>query len=291
MTIGFLGLGEVGTSYSTGLASEGVSVKGYDVLMSMPAHTDRFKKCSDGGVKLVSSPKYLVEGSDYIIAVTTSHVAIDTAKMVQPYVRSGQIYIELNSAWSQVKEEVRKILGATDVVDGATMGSPLVHKHKTLIFISGEKGKQVVDTLNSYGMNLRFVGDKFGTASNLKIVRSDFTKPMEACFVECMTMAKKLGIEKEIFSSICDMFNSAPIEKTLSAMLRSNPIHAKRRGEEVSVAIDILKDFGLDNTMTVAGANKLLAIGNSGMKEDFKGNVPEEIDTVLEAFLQKNICP
>ena len=286
MIIGFLGLGEVGTSYSIGLVTEGATVKGYDALMAVPGNEDRFKKCADGGVKLVSSPKELVEGCDYIIAVTTSHVAVETAKTVQPYMKPGQIFIELNSAWSEVKEEAKKILSPVDVVDGATMGSPLVHKHKTLILVSGEKGKQVADTLNGYGMNLRFVSDKFGTASKLKIVRSVFMKPMEACLVECMVLAQKAGIQKEIFESICDTFSSAPVEKTLSAMIRSNPIHAKRRGEEVHAAIDIMAELGLDNAMTVAGTNKLLAIGNSGMKEALNGNVPEEIDTVLDAFLR-----
>jgi 3-hydroxyisobutyrate dehydrogenase-like beta-hydroxyacid dehydrogenase len=287
MIIGFLGLGEVGTSYSMGLASEGVTVKGYDVLMTKHSCADRFKKCATGGVKLVSCPKDLVEGCDYIIAVTTSHVAIETAKMVQPYIKAGQIYIELNSAWSKIKEEIRSILKNVDVVDGATMGSPLIHKHKVKIFISGGKGKEVADTLNGYGMNLRFLSEKFGTASNIKIVRSDFMKPLEACFVECMVLARKLGIEKEIFDTICETFNSAPIETTLSAMLRSNPIHAKRRGEEVSAAIDILKDLGLDNTMTIAGTKKLLAIGKSGMKEDFNGVVPDKMNTVLDAFLRR----
>lgn len=288
MVVGFLGLGEIGSAYSIGLAQEGVVVKGYDILMENPSYAGRFDKCAEGGVKLASDIKELVEGSDVIIAVTTSHVAIQTAEAAKPYLKPGQIYLELNSATPMVKEQIRDSLKGIDIVDGATMESP-TKKHKTLVFVSGERGKEVADKLNDAGMNLRFVGEKFGTASGIKIIRSVYTKGMEAALMECMHAAYVLGIEDGMFSTICELFHASSIENMLTAMVRTNAIHSKRRGEEVGGCVDVLKELGVDSTMSEASAKKLLWIASLGIKEHFNGYVPDDMKLTLEEISKHKV--
>lgn len=287
MTIGFIGLGEVGKAYSCGLAQNGTNVIGYDTLLNDQENLSRFQCCVDAGVKLANGMEELVVNSDLIIAVTTSHVAIATAQMAKPFLKPGQIYIELNSASPKTKEKIQELLAGIDVVDGATMAPPGAKKQQTLVLISGARAREVADQLNSLGMNLRFVSETFGSASGIKIVRSIFFKGMEAVLLESMHAAYNMRIEEAVFSSICEYFNNAPIEQSLEAMIRSSAIHAKRRGEEVAGSAEVLEDLDLDNMMSRAAADKLMWMSDIGMKEIFDGYIPNHMEDVLKLMPQR----
>ena len=51
MTVAFIGLGEVGSNVTIGLAKKGVSVKGYDIKFETEGR-EAFKKCADAGVQM-----------------------------------------------------------------------------------------------------------------------------------------------------------------------------------------------------------------------------------------------
>ena len=92
MVIAFIGLGEVGSTYSSGLARNGATVKGYDIKFDTEGKENfvNYQKCLDAGVQLVDSPKELIEGSDIIIAVTSCSQAMETAAMYKPFLKKEQ---------------------------------------------------------------------------------------------------------------------------------------------------------------------------------------------------------
>lgn len=288
MVVAFIGLGEVGGNYSKGMVQHGGIVKGYDLKFHDPDGKERFRHCADAGVELVEGPKELIEGSDIIIAVTSSHQAMETAEMYKPYLKPGQVYVELNSATPRVKREVQSFLAEDCIfVDGATMNSPTQLGVKTPVVMSGPQAKSVVEALNSVGMNITLLGDSIGQAAAYKVIRSIFAKSVEASLVESMCMARKYGIADEVFNSIASLFDG-DVHAFLAMMIRTNMIHAKRRAEEVEAVGLMEKEDGMNNIMAMAAAQKLFWLADKGMKEKFSGRVAENmyiaLDTLLEVY-------
>ena len=287
MIISFIGLGEVGSAFSQELAKAGAVVRGYDLRYLDPLEKDKFIPCAEAGVKLVDSPQVLVEGSDIIIAVTSCAHAVATAAMCKPFLQPKQRYIELNSTVPEIVNQVRTLLGeGCNLIDGATLLSPSQFGIATPVVMSGEYAKQTIDELNSFGMKIRYLGNQVGQASAYKVIRSIFTKGLEAVLVESMTAARKYGLEDEIFQTIVDFVSGEDINATLALMIRTNVIHAKRRGDEISEVVSMLKKAGLENTMSEAATQKLYWLASLGLKEKFNGEKATSMYEAIDAMLE-----
>lgn len=287
MVIAFIGLGEVGSAYSSGLARNGATVKGYDLKFDTEG-LEQFKPCAEAGVQLVSGPKELIEGSDIIIAVTSCAQAMETAEMYKPYMNKSQRYCELNSAVPELEAEVERFLGdSCTFVDGSTLCSPSMYGVATPVTMSGPMGEQTAKDLNSYGMNIRYLGDKNGQASAFKVIRSIFTKGLESVLVECMTAARYYGVGDDIFDSIVTFLTDEPTDKTLAMMVQTNVLHAKRRGDEICEIAEMLKNAGLDNTMSAAATKKLYWLAEMGLRDEFGGKKASTMFEAVDAMLKK----
>lgn len=287
MIVSFIGLGEVGSTYSAGLAKNSVKVKGYDLKFHDVAEKEKFLSCAEAGVELVKSPEELIVGSDIVIAVTSCTQAIETAEMYKPFLKENQIYIELNSAVPSIKDKVRAILEPVcEFVDGATLSSPSQFGVATPIVMSGKKGQEVSEKLNASGMNIKYLGDQVGQASAYKVIRSIFTKSLESCVIETMHAARKYGIAEELFESIVEFVSGEPTDETLALMVRTNVVHAKRRGDEIAEIAEMLKNDGLDNSMATGATKKLYWLASLGLKEKFNSKKAESMYDVIDALLE-----
>ena len=287
MVISFIGLGEVGSHYSTGLAKNGATVKGYDLKFHTEGK-DKFAHCAEAGVQLVDSPKELIEGADIIIAVTSCSQAMETAEMYKPFLKKEQRYCEWNSTVPDLVRSVEAFLGDNcTFVDCCTLCSPSQFGVATPCCSCGPDGERTANDLNSYGMNIRFLGPDNGQASAFKVIRSIFTKSLEATLVESITCARHYGVEEEIFDSIVSFLADEPTAKTLSLMIETNVVHAKRRGDEICEIAEMEKEAGLENTMAAAATKKLYWLASLGLREQFDGkkaaNMCDAVDAVLKA--------
>jgi len=282
LTVGFIGLGEAGSAYALGLIENGAAVRGYDIMLSDPSKSARFQPLAEAGVFLAGSAGEMVEGCDIVIAVTASHVAEVTAQSLKPYLKPGQVYLELNSATPMLKEKIRETLVGIDVVDGASMGALSAKKHKTLIYVSGARGMETAEKLNAFGLHVQCVSETFGHASGIKMVRSIFFKGVEAVLMESMHAAYRLGIQDTVWNSITGSFAETPADQLLAAMIKTNVKDSRRRSDEASGALELLEGLNLDSTMTVATAEKLMYLANLGLKEKFDGNIADSMEAVLQ---------
>lgn len=149
MNIAFIGLGAVGMYYSEGLVANGATVKGYDVMVGDPRFEERVRTVRGNGVEVVNSMEELVKDANLIMVVTTAAVAVKTAESAKPFLKKGQIYVELNSAVPSDKKRIEESLRevGVDVVDGTTMSAVNMVKYKAQINFSGPRAKDVVDIL------------------------------------------------------------------------------------------------------------------------------------------------
>lgn len=286
MVISFIGLGEVGSTYSSGLAQNGAKVKGYDLLFETFGK-EKFDKCKEAGVELVDSLEELVEDADIVIAVTSCSLAMETAKSVKKYLRGNQRYVELNSAVPEVKKEVEDYLGEScKFVDGTTLCSPTQFGVATPIMMSGPEGEKTAKDLNSYGMSIEYLGEENGQASAFKVVRSIFTKGLESILIECLTVAKDFGIEEDIFKSIVSFLADEPTAETLALMVETNVVHAKRRGDEIFEISKMVEKLNLDNTMSAASAKKLYYLSDMELASKFNNKKAESMIDAIGAVLE-----
>ncbi|GHV44340.1 phosphogluconate dehydrogenase [Synergistales bacterium] len=287
MTIAFIGLGEVGSTYSKGLAKNGAKVKGYDLKFKEGTGKEAFAACAEAGVELVDGPEQLFADSDVIFAVTSCVQAIETAEMYKSVMKKGQLYLEMNSAIPSVKKDVKKFIGdSCDVVDGATLCSPSQFGVATPIVMSGPRAKDAADILNGYGMKIECLGQDIGQASAFKVIRSIFTKSLESCLIESLHAARKYGIADVIFKSIVDFLAGEPTDETLALMVKTDVVHAKRRGDEIGEIAEMLAAEGLDNNMASAATKKLYWLSSIGLKEKFHGKTAANMYDVLDALLE-----
>ncbi len=284
--LAFIGLGEVGSNVTIGLAQKGVYVKGYDIKFETEGK-EAFKKCSDAGVILADGPKDLIEGSDIIISVTSCSQALATAKMYKEFLSKDQVYCEFNSTVPEAVKEVEEYIGdACTFIDGCVLVSANIHKEKSPCCSSGPAAEEVTKILNDLGMNIRYMGDKIGQASAFKVIRSIFTKNLECTLIETMTCARYYGVEDDIFESIVTFLSDVPLDVTLPMMIKTNVVHAKRRGEEIEEIAVMQAREGLDNTMSVAGTKKLEWLAATGLNKEFGGKPAPDMNAVADALLR-----
>ena len=79
-------------------------------------------------------------------------------------------------------------------VDVAITGAVNLHGAKTPLLCAGEKAEDVAQIFKRLGTPIQVVGDKPGDAAALKLLRSIFTKGLEALSVECLLTAEKRGL-------------------------------------------------------------------------------------------------
>lgn len=281
--IAVIGLGEVGSHYAVGLAAGGAHVCGYSRSINDPSKLERYKPLAQTGVELCSSVDRAICGSALILAVTTSHTALETAQSALPFLASDQIYIELNSAVPSVKQQIAELLSsAADVVDGTTMASVNQLGHKTPVNLSGGRAAEAAELLNIFGMNTFCIGSTVGQASAIKVLRSVFMKGFEAVLVECMQASRRYGVDKQVFDSIIGFFGTKPLPDIMHMLIATDAIHSHRRAEEMTAIIKMLSENDIECTMSKASEEKLNWVSSLGMAEYFSGIVPSDIDPVLD---------
>ena len=290
MQVGFIGLGEVGTVYSVGLKEHGANVKGFDVLALDPANRERFRRCTDAGIVLADSLQELIEDCDYILSVTSSKTAIAVAESCAPFLKNNQTFIDMNSAVPEKKRRIAEILRHCMVVDGITMSSPSQFGIRTEVVFSGPEAARTVRDFNQYGMNTRCIGEEIGQAGALKVLRSVFTKGFEAVLIESLMAADYFHVYNDVYATICSFVENSGIRTSMDFMVRTNVVHAERRGDEVRGVAEMMADAGLDHRMASVSAEKLYWLQQLNVKEAFHGSFAETprqaIDAMLDAMLR-----
>ena len=75
-----------------------------------------------------------------------------------------------------------------------------------------------------------------GDAATLKLLRSVFTKGMEALAVECLVCAEHFGVRDRLYDILGDI-DRAPLKDFLNMLVTTHLLHAERRWHEVDNAI------------------------------------------------------
>lgn len=284
--LGLVGYGEIGSTLGKGLREAGLKqVASYDKYAFDGPYAELIQnRAKAAGVTLVRSNQELADAADLIFSVTPGSASLESAEAFAPALDGRHTFLDFASATPKVKLGVAERLGRAGATlgDGSIMGTPK-NGYSMHMLSSGPAGQRVVDLLVPWGMSIEYVGDRLGTASGIKILRSVLLKGIEALTDEMLLAARYYGLEEAVLASASKTL-TRPWMDTVESLVPSGVIHAKRRAEEVEMAAEAVQDAGIEPIMTRSTAARLRWKEGLGLKEHFKGVVPANYKLAIDAI-------
>jgi 3-hydroxyisobutyrate dehydrogenase-like beta-hydroxyacid dehydrogenase len=286
--LGFIGFGEAAFNIVKGLKGEGLdSISAYDKFWNIAPQSELVqKRAQEAGATLATSLQDLIENADIVVSAVSANLVVPLAKESAPFLKSGQIYVDLNSAGPDTKVAANEIISPHALfVDVAVMGTVPGNGHKVPMLAAGAGAALFVEKMKPYGMNLTLLDGPAGKASASKMFRSIFMKGFVTLLLEAVVAGHKYGIEDDVLASIEETLTAGPLLPIINGLLTRGVIHSERREHEMDEVIATLKSLQVDSTMSEATKAKLRWCTDLKFKEHFKGVPPKdfhEIFTVLE---------
>jgi len=286
--IGFVGFGEVASIFSKEMSNKGAEIRIYDVLISQKGGLEIIKKrMLKDNIQIASLEEVIIK-SDYIFSSVPSQFARDVAKECVKYLKPSKVYVDLNSTSPFIKIEVSKIIQSTkaDFIEGAILGAVGITGSKTHILVTGKKGKEVAEVFNKLGMNISYYSPEIGKASMFKMLRSIFSKGLEALILECLIAGKKAGIEKDLWDDITDFMSKKPFDQIAANWIQTHVTAYERRYYEIVQVVETMKKIGVEPIMTSSTEDFFRRSLSLGLKEALPEK-PDSFEKVIDFISEK----
>ncbi len=293
MRLAFIGFGEVASAFSGALAARGAEIAAYDVLCGQPGGLDRLKARSPGTkVDFCGLPDAL-NGASYVLSTVTTSAARVAAQSCVAHLRAGQTYVDLNATDPGIKREIERIVAPSgaNFVEGAVLGAVGVTGAKTEILLGGPHGRRAESDLGGQlGLNVRFYSEDIGKASMFKMLRSVFSKGMEALLIEFLVAGERAGIREDLWREVTELFTQHPFEKTASNWVRSHATAHARRRHEMEQVEGVLRELGIEPAVTAGTVAFFRRSGSLGLQEKFR-TTPGTMDELVKFIEQRLPAP
>jgi 3-hydroxyisobutyrate dehydrogenase-like beta-hydroxyacid dehydrogenase len=255
---GFIGFGEVGRTFSAALRERGVDVAAFDINRS---------RVDAGGVLYLALDE-LSRRADYVLSTVTTQSAVVAAEACAPHLRPSQFFVDLNSTSPRVKQEIAEIVAATDAqfVEGAILGAVGVTGAQTRILTGGAAGDRAAADLTAAGLRVAFYSPEVGKASTFKMLRSIFSKGLEALILELLISGRRAGMEQDLWADINELMSAKSFDKIAGNWVQTHPYACERRYHEMEQVVETMEELGVEPVMTTATnrffeRSKRLALG------------------------------
>lgn len=281
MRIACLGFGQVGSTFAPVLADRGAEVLCFDPRIKDP-------DCQPPNVTFGSFPEVLA-GADVVLSMVTTEMAQDVAKQSRRHLRTEQVYVDLSSTAPSIEKDIADAFSRTDAifVEGAILGAVAATGAKTRILLGGYNAGPTADLLNRYGLNCEPYREEIGAASSFKMLRSVFSKGVEAVLIETLLAAERGGVRGDIWSEICGTFETVTFEKMARTWITSHAVACKRRRDEMFQVEDVVRNLGLNPIMSSAAREIFERSTDKGLDGAFDEPVGD-VDTVI-AWLSREL--
>ena len=290
--VAFVGFGEVASVFSGVMRENGADVSVYDVNLDRPGGLERLRKrVRAEGIEFRPLAE-AVRGAGYVLSTVRSQTAEEAARTCVPCLGPGQVYVDLNSTAPSTKLRLAETIRPSGAlfVEGAILGAVGASGAATHILVSGEGADDAAYSLRGLGLNVSFYGTEIGRASRFKMLRSIFSKGLEALILELMIAATRAGIREDLWKDIVGFMMENPFDRVASNWVRTHPGAHERRHHEMVQVIEAIREMGLDPVMTSATESFFRRSCGAGLKEAFpeKPGAPEQVAEFLERWLGEN---
>lgn len=247
MNIAIIGLGEVGRCYATPLHQAGYTLS----LCEAHPSTAARDLASSAGLPIHEQADDWLHAADLVLSCVTGTTSLPVLAQALPHLPKGALVADLTTASPMVKREAASRAAEAGIryVDTAIMGGISLQQVRTPLLASGDGAEQLKQILERAGARVEVIaGGKAGDAISLKILRSVFTKGLEALAVELLMSAEQQGVREALYRQLKDI-DETPLRTFLEMMVRTHVVHAKRRAHEVHDAQCELSSQGLASTV------------------------------------------
>jgi 3-hydroxyisobutyrate dehydrogenase-like beta-hydroxyacid dehydrogenase len=285
--LGFIGFGEAAFNIAKGLKGEGLNgIMAYDKFWKDAPGSELIgRRAGEAHVKLLPTLQELVESSEMVVSAVSADMAVSLAKASSPFLKAGQIYVDINATSPMTKEEIDQIISPVAVfVDCAVMGPVPTYKHKVPVSVSGKGAKEFSEAMSPFGMNITFMDAPAGSASASKMFRSIFMKGFVTLLLEMLVAAHKYQVEDDVLLSVKETLTAGPLLEVVNGLVGRGVIHSERREHEMDEVIATLETLKVDGTMSKATKAKLRWCTQLGLKGYFKGVPPKDFHEIFEAI-------
>ncbi|HEX2531682.1 MAG TPA: DUF1932 domain-containing protein [Burkholderiaceae bacterium] len=257
--IGIVGYGEVGKIFSAGLKTGVDSISAWDIKFDVAGVRDaELAHAAQAGVHGCASLQELCERADLIISAVTASNALAVAQGVQPHIRPGTYFLDINSASPRTKQLAAGLIDGAGghYVEAGVMTSVPPYGIRVPMLLGGDKAAALAEFLSGLGMDAKRVAAEIGVASAIKMCRSVMIKGMEALVIESYATARKYGVEDYMIATLQETFPSIDWNAQGSYFFSRVAQHGKRRAEEMREVANTVREAGFEPWMAAAIAEK-----------------------------------
>ena len=288
MKLGFIGFGGAGYGLAKGLHQAGLTeILFYDRMQQTPPYAEVIRRhAEETGALPAGRMEELLSRVEVVISCVTGAMAASVAEEAAPFLRTGHLYADVNTAAPQMKEQVAGIVEKTGAafVDAAMMGAIPTFLHRVPILASGGGAERFQLAMQPYEMNIRVIGVKPGQASAIKMFRSIFMKGLLSLFLEMLTATHRYGVDEMVLGSIAESLDGVPFLETARLQMTKGVVNAGRMAHEMEEVIATLEGMDLPAGMSRAAMEKLLWCAGFGLRERYGGELPKTLAEVLRAM-------
>jgi 3-hydroxyisobutyrate dehydrogenase-like beta-hydroxyacid dehydrogenase len=256
--IAIIGFGEAGTILGTDLAAAGCQVATYDILFDARESRAAMRaKAERALVRAADTLADAVKDAELVISAVTASSSGDVASLAGRNLRSGQVFLDINSVSPAKKQSSCKALevSGADYVEAAVMAPVPPQRLKVPMLLGGRRAAEIAPALTQLGLNATPIAERIGVASAVKMCRSVVIKGIEALAVESMRAARRFGAEEQVLASLNQTYPGIGWDKGLPDYLISRVAeHGRRRAAEMREVARTLKDVGIAPSMASATA-------------------------------------
>ncbi|WP_226570846.1 NAD(P)-dependent oxidoreductase [Mangrovibacter yixingensis] len=254
MQIAIVGFGEAGQIYATDLAGK-ADITVWDKKFTGPQGDALRERAIQSGVRPAGSLAEALEGAHLVLSLVTASNALEVAGQAALLLHQRQVFLDFNSVSPETKRAAAKAIsaGEGEYLDVAVMAPVPPKRLHTPLLVGGTVAQAVVQTLCSLGCNARAASENIGDVSAIKMCRSVMIKGLEALTTECLSAARKYGVEDAVLASLHASFPSLGWDDALPHYLISRVAeHGVRRAEEMGEVVKTLQDAGVSAVMSHA---------------------------------------
>lgn len=286
--IAFLGFGRAASTLARALAGHGVALCAYDVLLSQPGGLETLRERA-AGLPIAFLPlEEAFCGAEYILSLVTAEVALEAARQAAGCLCAGQTYVDLNSTSPAVKRAIGEAIvpSGTGYVEGAVLDAIGAAGERVRILLGGPLAQHAAKDLAHLGLNVTAFSQEIGPASLFKMLRSVFSKGMEALLIEVLLAAQAAGIVEPLWREMIETVTRVPFERTAAAWVLSHTTAHRRRYYEMEQVLETLADLGIQPILAPAIRDFFHRSTAYALEED-SPEEPAEIETVLQALARR----
>ncbi|MXX92972.1 MAG: NAD(P)-dependent oxidoreductase [Chloroflexi bacterium] len=196
-TVGFIGLGNLGTPMALNIQRAGFTMAVYD------AREGATRPLLEGGARLAASPAEVAEVSDIIMTSVPGPPEVEEIALgrdgILSGVSSGKVYVDLSTSRPSLIREIGKTFEqkGAHVLDAPVLASPAdAASSEVIVMPSGDKDvyERLLPVFESFTDKIVYQGE-LGMGSTCKLVNNMITLAVRQVVAEGLTLGMKAGLD------------------------------------------------------------------------------------------------